>query len=115
MPAKVRVSIRHTHPLKAPSVLKHLSPDDPVRDEFHNYFEMRMSVPAACRYHENKLILERGEDDGTLNEEFCVDNARMNPKKRTVEHWFDVWKKLQWGSNDGSDLKTVTSCETSYS
>ncbi|XP_065217359.1 uncharacterized protein LOC135843411 [Planococcus citri] len=96
----------HSHPLNAPSVLKHLSPEDPLRAEFHNYFEMRMSVTAASHYHENKLMLESESNDNAFNEEYCLDNARINPTKRTVQHWFDVWRKSQWGSNDGSTLKT---------
>lgn len=44
MPAKVQVFKRHCHPLNAPSTLKHSSPAGPLRDVFHDYFELRMSA-----------------------------------------------------------------------
>lgn len=67
-----------------------------------------MSVTAACQFHENKLMLESDDNDNTFNEEYCLGNAQMNPTKRTVQHWFNIWKKFQLGSNDESNLKKVT-------
>ena len=80
-----------------------------------------MSVASACNFHENKLLLENdtggmeNEENQSMNnqEANCLDNARVNPTKRTVQHWFDVWRKSQWGRNDGSDLKQV--CISTYS
>ena len=81
----IRIFKCHCHLLKAPSVLKYLPPFDHVRAEFHNYFDMRMSVASACNFHENKLLLEN-DTGGTENEENqsmnnqeanCLDSARV--------------------------------------
>lgn len=65
---------------------------------------MRMNVSAACKFHENKLLLEQEYTEGCGN---ILDNALFNPTKRSVQHWFDKWRTSAYGCRDGSDLKQV--------
>jgi hypothetical protein len=53
--------------------------------------------------HESKLELEYGINSDELA------NATINPKYRTIRHWYDVWKENNLGSfNDISVLQVIT-------
>lgn len=94
MPAKIYVFKRLCYPLNTLSALKYLSPPDRLRVEFHNYFEIRISVIATCRFHGYKLMLESDNNNIIFNEKYS-NNPSINFTKRTVQHSFEVCRKLQ--------------------
>lgn len=84
MPAKVRFFKRQS-PTGPTIPVKTLITTGPLRDEFQDYFEPKMSVIVICRLRGNKLMLENYYNDGTFNEKYYI-----NPTNRNFKHWFDV-------------------------
>lgn len=106
MPGIIQISAGHNHHLVSPSALKYLTPSRDLQEAFFEYFEKGLGLINACRYHENKLLVESG-GNSTVNGVNILDNPRFNPSRRTVQHWFERWRKAPDVQIDDSDLKEV--------
>lgn len=71
-------------------------PSDQVRLRFEEYFNDGLGLIESINFHESKLELEFGIDSA----EFA--NARINPKYRSVQHWFSEWRTMNLGPRYGA-------------
>lgn len=63
---------------------------------------MHIGISESISIHETKLELEYG-----INSEELAD-ASINPKYRTVRHWYDTWKLNNLGSS--TELSVLQVC-----
>lgn len=91
LPAVVKISHgKHNHSTECADALRLPKSSDETRATFNGYFQDGMTAAEAMRLHESKLIME---ENGLLH----LANAALNPLKRTVYYWYDVWRKNHFG------------------
>lgn len=79
---------------------------DGIRKEFENYFDCGFGIKESIEYHETKLEIKFGENSDQLA------NSSYNPKYRTVNYWYELWRKRNLGSRDEIGVVEVPTCCT---
>ncbi|CAI6346772.1 unnamed protein product [Macrosiphum euphorbiae] len=102
LPAIIKINNDHNHNIRSAEALSFLKPSEECRPQFENYFNDGLGISESIKMHESKLELEYGINSNELA------NATINPKYRTIRHWYDVWKENNLGSsNDISVLQKL--------
>ncbi|KAF0706052.1 SWIM-type domain-containing protein, partial [Aphis craccivora] len=94
LPAIIKINNDHNHNISTAEALSFLKPSKECRLQFENYFNDGLGISESIRMHESKLELEFGINSDELA------NAMINPKYRTIRHWYDVWKENNLGSSN---------------
>jgi hypothetical protein len=98
----VKISSKHTHTTKSAEALSLLRPHDGTKEKFIEYFSNGLNVAEASKSHVDQI--EMSDVD---NLEQVLANALVNPKLRTVHHWYSCWRESNLGSRCGASLYQV--------
>lgn len=85
----------HNHTITTAEAMSCLRPRDDTRSLYESYFNDGMGIRDSVSFHESKLELLYGIDSPELA------NSRLNPKYRTVQHWFNQWRSVNLGPRFG--------------
>ncbi|KAL5246125.1 hypothetical protein ACI65C_013533 [Semiaphis heraclei] len=92
-PAIIIFINEHNHTISSAEALSFLKANNEVRLQFEKYFNDGLGLSESLSIHETKIELEFG-----MNSEQLA-NASINPKYRTIRHWYDNWKLNNLGSS----------------
>ncbi|CAI6366189.1 unnamed protein product [Macrosiphum euphorbiae] len=92
----------HNHTLTSGEALSFLRPTDDIRCMFNGYFTSGLGISESIKIHEEKVELKYGINSTELA------NAHVNPKYRTVRYWYDEWKKIHLGPQNGDGVFQVS-------
>lgn len=95
-PAIINFNGEHNHTIATAEAASYLRPRDDIRSLYESYFADGLGIMDSINFHESKLELQFGIDSA----EFA--NARINPKYRTVQYWFDNWRTANLGPRFGA-------------
>jgi len=70
--------------------------------KFEEYFSNGMNVAEASKSHQDYLELAT-----EANLEATLANAAVNPKSKTIQWWYDEWRKLNLGGRTGEHMLDV--------
>lgn len=91
----------HNHSLNSTESLSSLRPSQDTRTEFESYFDSGLGIREACNYHQSKLQLQCGAQSKELA------NSIINPRYRTVTHWYSQWRKTNLGHRNSEEILEV--------
>jgi len=94
--------MNHNHTIQTAEALSLLRGMSDLREKFEDYFANGQNASEACKTHMDYL-----EMTTEFNLEAVLANASVNPKMRTVQHWYDVWRKANLGHRSGPEMITV--------
>lgn len=93
LPAVIKIfNAEHNHSTECADALRLLKSSRETRATFYGYFEDGMTAAEARQFHESRLLVK---ENGPLQ----LANSSLNPKKRTVGYWYDVWRKECFGKD----------------
>ncbi|XP_064488325.1 uncharacterized protein LOC135400417 [Ornithodoros turicata] len=95
LPAVMKIDSRHNHSTQSADALRLLRSTPEAKATFLEYFNEGMTAANAKRLHESKLAVE-------VNGAELLANAAINPTTRTVNHWYETWRKDQYGGREAA-------------
>lgn len=101
MPAILTFKECHNHSQNTADALSFLKPSEDLRGTFEAYFNDGLTITEAINLHEAKLEIEFSESGTDMA------NASINPKYRTVQHWYHVWLSKNLGPRSGDGMIDV--------
>ncbi len=84
---EIRASKCHNHPVSSAETMRYVKPSNDVKESFLSYFNLNMGINESCRYHSNVTNMTEEEKA----------SGRVNPPYRIVQHWYDSWRKENFG------------------
>lgn len=96
----ITIENSHTHSLDSAEILRFLKAGDELKGRFFNYFNDRMTISEAKKFHERLFEFED-------NKEKLLASGVNNPTYRTVQNWYHQWRSLNLGLRAKSGMLKV--------
>ena len=107
LPAAITVSLQHNHSLGTAEALHYTRPSTAVKQQCDEHFMGGMNVSDAICAHQDYLQLS----EGISEKKKTFASSALNPKRRTVDSWYDQWRQEHLGTREGKsacEVGTVT-------
>lgn len=101
MPAIITFKEDHNHSQNTAEALSFLKPSEDVRKTFEAYFDDGLTITESINLHESKLEIDFSESGTDMA------NSHINPKYRTVQHWYNIWLQKNLGPHSGDGMIDV--------
>lgn len=99
--AVITIDTLHSHTLETAETIRFLQASSETQDLFFEYFNDRMTISEAKRYHESLYDFES-------DRELLLANGSKNPTYSTVQNWYHKWRIANLGPRTGKGLLDVS-------